>query len=189
MFGEPGDVASASSASEGSRDGSGDEEHFGPDALPMRDELARIKEEFGDDTVVDQTYFQTFVLRGRWTEEHTGQWWDRLGARAKAGLPTEWCAKYMFTRQTTWARKAHTEIGCLLMSSEYCRKAHYFYALWLARVAEEQWAFEYTQGDLDEYRPSDEYLDWALEVPIGSETYKRFTELHLLMPRKKALGH
>ena len=117
-------------------------------------------------------------------------WWDRLGGRPlRGGLATEWCNKYMYSTGTTWARKGHTEEGCLLMADEFCRRGEYFIQIWLERFTEEGWDFRYTQEHFDGYRPTLEYLDWAVEVRIGSATYTRLTELTNMHPRKRAPGH
>ena len=73
--------------------------------VPMPDELARIREEYGDELGRDERYFRTSVLRGRWTELHTGDWWDRLECTPRSGLPTLWCRKYLYCSRISWPRK------------------------------------------------------------------------------------
>ena len=192
----PSDHESDVDSTGGHERGSEDEAHAGghariPDAryMPMSDELARIAEEFGDDVERNDRFFITTVLRGRWTEEHTGDWWDRLEGTPRAGLPHTWCDRYNFPKRKSWSRRAHTERGALLMSSEYQRRATFFFSLWLEQCGEDaSWSFEYTQEVLDSYRPSLEYLTWAVEVPLGSRTYKCLTELTEMLPRRKAFG-
>ena len=62
--------------------------------IPMLDELAGSFEEHGDDIDRDDRFFVIAVLTGRWTLEHTGDWWDRLECTPRAGLPSTWCNRY-----------------------------------------------------------------------------------------------
>ena len=51
----------------------------------MPDELAKIREQYGDDLGPDERYFRASLLRGRWTELHTGDWWDGLECAPRYG--------------------------------------------------------------------------------------------------------
>ena len=75
------------------------------------------------------------------------------------------------------------------MADEYCSRASYFFNIFSEHVIAEGWNFRYIQAQLDEYRPSLEYLDWAVNVRVGSATYARITELHNMFPRLRAFGH
>ena len=158
--------------------------------LPMRDEVTRIREEFGEDAAPEVKHFEVHVLRGRWTEEHTGFWWDRLGARPlRGGLSTEWASKYFYSTGTTWARRSHTEEGCLLLADEFCRRGEYFIQMWMEHCIDKGWDFRYTQEHFDAYSPDLTHLEWAVTVRIGSATYTRLTELTNMFPRMRAVGH
>ena len=75
------------------------------------------------------------------------------------------------------------------MSHEYQRRSTYFYELWLERVGGGNgWDFEYTDEIVDAYRPTLEYLEWAVDVSLVSRTYGAVTRLHNMRPRRTAIG-
>ena len=91
-----------------------------------------------------------------------------VGTDTKKGLPRDWCVRYGVTQSTTFSVKAlgGDAVAAFTLAGEWCRRHQWYYNLWLNM---DDSLYTYTQGDLDSYKPTQEWLDFKATVgPFGA---------------------
>ena len=79
---------------------------------------------------------------------------------------------YSWPRQKTFALQEHGGRAANELSREWCRKANYFFELWLWDEGDEDFRYH----DLS-YTETEKFLDWAVTVNTETETWDRLSEL------------
>ena len=150
-----------------------------PDELDA--ELARVREEFADRDFADVALpFYSRPLMGKWSVEYKGVVACAMGAFAKGGEPARWCRTYSFKAQYSNYFSRYGRLGATILTSEFCRRASYFYTLWLE--SDDPETFEYSQSDLDAYEEGFESINYCADLPVESPGFKRGQELRLEFP-------
>ena len=159
-------------AERGDDDDDSDREH-----VDISAELEAIEREF--DHTDCKEYFYTRVLKGNWTEKHTGKPSNGIAGYCRGGLALKWCKKYSYAQSHAFHWGKFGQTGAWHLAREHCRRAHYFFTL--SRLDDSS-EFAYVQGHFDAYHELDEYRDFIASQPVDSEVRQRAEVLRQEFP-------
>ena len=71
--------------------------------------------------------------------------------------------------------------NCLALCKEWCRRAHYFFVLYVQAEVDE---YEYTDAILASYEQQEEWLDFITAIPIESPAFDKVVETVRLLPNR-----
>jgi hypothetical protein len=142
------------------------------------DELRELREEWLADDDSFGTHWYVRILGGVWTMAHVGLVADSVGSFARAHTK-DFRKRYGAPGQKTFSFAEHTQDGAHQLSREWSRKCEHYFKVFLTHDA--IGVIDFT---LDEHAYTDttDFLDWATDVPVESDTFDRVIELRNFVP-------
>ena len=162
-----------------------DEAHAGDppdegDLDALMDALADDREEWEWDDVDMQMHFYQQIRGGRSTAIRFGRGSDGASANARSHV-RQWCIDFGWPRQPTFSYNVHTKAGAVQLAREWCRRGHFYFELW--HDSERPYDFDFRNA-VDQYMPSQDFLDWACAVDPNTATWDRIQELMAAYPSR-----
>ena len=98
-------------------------------------------------------------------------------------MAENWCILYESSRSMRFNYARYSEHGVDMLATEFCLRGDFFFKLWLENNVKDQ-TFRYSLGDLSSYVENIPFIDWLLEQPTGSESYRRgqYIYIRTLLP-------
>lgn len=127
--------------------------------------------------------FYPRMLGGSWTASNTSIVSDAWGGFARAGLAREWCDEFQWPKQMAADYSKYCQPGAHTLVAEYCWRSQYFYDMWLYF---EGAPFGYTQGMLQAYELTLEWVSWLIELPTDPGCFAKGLWINGLLPRRPA---
>lgn len=87
---------------------------------------------------------------------------------------------YQWPHSKTFAFSLYGRPACHELAREYCRRAQFFFDLWVDAEVE---VFHYEQVHLDMYEETLEWVTFCCELDEESETFARAIEIRSLLPK------
>eukprot|EP00928_Gymnodinium_smaydae_P024546 TRINITY_DN19834_c0_g1_i1.p1 TRINITY_DN19834_c0_g1~~TRINITY_DN19834_c0_g1_i1.p1 ORF type:complete len:1127 (+),score=108.08 TRINITY_DN19834_c0_g1_i1:363-3383(+) len=185
----PGVVAGEDEVS-GSSDVSADERPALEDDVleKVHKELAAHRADWAwnDDTITD---FGVTQRGGGYTAKEKGESFDVCFAHPIGGSSNAWCVQYGFPQQKHFTYTCYGEVGSNELAREVCRRAQYFYNLYVADSLESDdpsIPYEYSQYHVDSYAESKEFTDFLSSFPEGHAVLRKVVEVRSCCPRLDA---
>ena len=146
----------------------------------MRD-LAAIRAEWHwEDEPEMDLYVHT--RGGGWTDAHRHVAANETRPRPRRGVPSAWCRAFEWPVNLTYSFNEHGMEACHQLAREVCRRAQWFYSMWLDSDAGED--FVYTEDDLQSYPGNLEYVTWARDPALmDTTTFNRIMQIRTILQR------
>ena len=133
--------------------------------------------------VARQEGFDYILRGGMWTQQHLGVAYHAYMAFAKAGLPTDFCERYGFTRTASYTISKFGEEACLVMVRAWMHKMSFFYNIWWEHDCSPSFQFE--EEHIQAYRGQEPEELTELERNCGAEGVRiRIRQVRNLAPRR-----
>ena len=133
--------------------------------------------------VARQEGFDYILRGGMWTQQHLGVAYHAYMAFAKAGLPTDFCERYGFTRTASYTISKFGEEACLVMVRAWMHKMSFFYNIWWEHDCSPSFQFEVEH--IQAYMGQEPEELTELERNCGAEGVRiRIRQVRNLAPRR-----
>ena len=135
----------------------------------MRAELRFERDEF----------FYIHVMGGFCNSVHKKKDSDGLKGMPRGGVPVQWCTICSFPTQFANYYSVYQREGAYILACEYCRRADYFFGLWVVSEVEE---YIYDADTIASYQEDMQFLDYMTSLDVMDPGLERGLEVRSFVP-------
>ena len=100
---------------------------------------------------------------------------------AKAKRPSDFCNKYRWPKFRNYAtRKYDGNANVRMLAHEFCHRSRFYYNIWADSGFAD--AFPFHLLDSPRYADSQEFLDWAVGLPVAGQAFAAVVRDRAVVP-------
>ena len=124
-------------------------------------------------------FFFVRIQGGGWTQRFKGSVVDCATMFARSASK-DFCDIYALPKQKGFMYSRYTEEGANMLAWEWARRCSFFFELW--RDSGADYAYQFSDEELDSYTSDEEFLDWALTLADDTWCFEAVRDLLHALP-------